>query len=65
MRTFMMQFEDDGLGEPKRIEFLGNDPSEALAIAQRENTGRSIELWEGGKRLGTLRRLNAELWQVG
>ena len=65
MRTFVMQFEDDGIGEPKRIEFLGDDPSQALAIAQRENTGRSIALWEGRKRLGTLRRLGSELWQVG
>jgi hypothetical protein len=65
MRTFVMQFEDDGMGEPKRIEFRGKDPSQALAIAQRENTGRMIALFEGGKKLGTLRRINAELWQVG
>lgn len=60
-----MHFEDDGRGEPKRIEFTGHDPAMALSIAQRENTGRSIALFEGEVKLGTLKRLTPELWQLG
>jgi hypothetical protein len=64
MRKFVMQFEDDGLGEPKRIEFDGHDPLQALAIARREGTGRTIALFEGDKKLGTLKRIAPELWQL-
>jgi hypothetical protein len=60
-----MHFENDGQGEPKRIEFTGHDPSMALTIAQRENTGRSIALFEGEIKLGTIKRLSPELWQLG
>jgi hypothetical protein len=64
MRTFIMHFEDDGEGNPRRIEFTDHDPLQALAIAQRENSGRAIALFEGERRLGTLRRLGGELWQL-
>lgn len=64
MRKFVLHFESDGHDEPKRIEFTGHDPLQALAIARRENTGRSVALYEGGIKLGTIRRLAPELWQL-
>jgi hypothetical protein len=64
MRNFTMYFEDDGLGEPRRIEFKGPDPLQALHIAKREDKGRTIALFEGDKKLGTIKRLGPELWHL-
>ena len=62
MRKYIMLFEGEA---PRRIEFTSLDPSPALTIAQRENHGStSIALFEGDKRLGTLKRLGPELWHL-
>ena len=62
MRTYVMLFEGE---TPKRIEFQSLDPSPAISIAQRENhSATTIALFEGEKRLGTLKRLGPELWHL-
>lgn len=64
MRTYVMVFEGEAADPGKRIEFTGLDPSPALEIARREAHGATIALFEGTKRLGTLKRLGPELWHL-
>jgi hypothetical protein len=47
-----------------RIDFDAEDPARAFMLAQREGRNRPVELWEGGKRLGTLTLGRGELWQI-
>lgn len=64
MASFTLTLDDDGLGEPKRIEFTAPDPGEAFLILERETSGRTAVLWQGQKRLGTLQRTHAGVWQL-
>ena len=64
MTSFTLVLDDDGLGEPKRIEFTASDPGEAFLILEREASGRTAILWAGSKRLGTLQRAHTGVWQL-
>lgn len=64
MPSFTLTLDDDGVGEPKRIEFTAPDPGEAFLILEREESGRTAILWEGRKRLGTLHRTETGVWQL-
>lgn len=64
MRTFSLRYENDGKGEPKSVEFHGEDPHEAFAILSRERVHRRVSLWEGEKRLGTLTRSRKNFWEL-
>lgn len=64
MASFTLTLDDDGLGEPKRIEFNASDPGQAFLILEREASGRMAILWEGQRRLGTLERTEAGVWQL-
>ncbi|MBO9576142.1 MAG: hypothetical protein J7494_10425 [Sphingobium sp.] len=56
MRSFIITLDGEELGDSKRIEFDAPDPASAFSILEREPLGKTAILWEGEKRLGTLRR---------
>lgn len=57
MKVYSLRFSDDGHGVAKRLEFKAEDLTAALIIAHRETARRSAELWEGAKKLCTIRKL--------
>lgn len=63
-RTFTLHIDQDGLGEPKRIEFDGDDPHLAFGIMEREGPGRAARLFEGEKLLGKLKRVGQTYWEL-
>jgi hypothetical protein len=65
MRTFTLRFEDDGLGEPKTVQFDSDDAHEAFSILSRELSRRRVSLYDGENRLGTIRRTAEDGWQIG
>ncbi|GGC05963.1 hypothetical protein GCM10011494_25710 [Novosphingobium endophyticum] len=64
MPLFLLVLEEDGRGEPKKIEFISEDPSQAFEILKQEQSGRAAVLWQEGKRLGTLQRTKAGVWEL-
>ncbi len=56
MKIYSLRFSDDGHGMAKRLEFKAEDLTAALIIAHREAARRSAELWEGAKKLCTIRK---------
>ena len=67
MATYQLIYSDDEFGVGRRIEFDAADPFMALTIAQYESEGRTAELWEGERKLCTLRRTgpSGSIWEVG
>ena len=65
MRTFTLVFESDGLGEAKRIEFNSEDAHEAFVLLSRERERRRVQIYEGAKFLGVIRRTREDGWQLG
>jgi hypothetical protein len=67
MATYKLVYSDDSLGCARRIEFEAVDAHGALRIAQSQAVGRTAELWEGDRKLCTLRRVGPEgsIWEVG
>lgn len=65
IRTFSLKFEDDGLGQPKRVDFDGEDPAAAFDIMSREHCRRRAKLYEGKKLIGTLKRTDVDGWEIG
>ena len=65
--TFNLVYSDDALGCARRIEFEAIDADGALRIAQCQAPGRLAELWEGDRKLCTLRRVGPDgaIWEVG
>jgi hypothetical protein len=49
--------------EARRIEFEAADSSAALELAEREGGDRSMELWENGRLLGTIRPMGG-FWRL-
>jgi hypothetical protein len=64
MRSFTLTLIDAGTTEPKRIDFRAYDPVRAFDILEAESVGQAAILWEGEKRVATLRRTNAGAWQL-
>ena len=58
MITYMLRYEDDGLGVEKRVEFKADTPAQALLIAQAEAEGRWAELSADGKPICRIGREN-------
>lgn len=46
---------DDGVGEPRIIEFEGSGAQAALVLTGRHCAGRTVEVFENGRSLGMLR----------
>jgi hypothetical protein len=67
MATFSLVYSDDTHGSARRIEFEAVDANGALRIAQSQVVGRTAELWEGDRKLCTLRRVGPDgsIWEVG
>lgn len=65
IRTFSLMFEDDGVGQPKRVDFEGVDPAAAFDVMSREHCRRRAKLYEGKKLLSTLRRTGVDGWEIG
>lgn len=65
MPLYTLKFLDDGVGVEKRIEFDAADAGRALDVAKCEAPNRNAELWEGTKRLCTIRRAEAAFWRIG
>ena len=63
-RTFILKIDQDELGEPRRIEFDGDDPHLAFGIMEREGAGRAATLWEGERMLGKLKRVGQTFWEL-
>jgi hypothetical protein len=64
MRSFTLTLIDAGIAEPKRIDFHALEADHAFHILEREAVGQAAILWEGEKRLATLRRTTAGGWQI-
>lgn len=64
MRNFILQFHDDGLGEPKRVEFESEDAHEAFSILGKEAERRRVTLFEGERLIATITRTASDGWQV-
>ncbi len=64
MKTYRLVFPKDRKREAQVIEFDAADAGEALIIAHREATERSAELWCDGKCHCTIRRDEADFWQI-
>lgn len=64
MPTYKLVFEDDGLGQPKTMEFEGQTAAHALSLLEGEGDARNVELWTGGELLANLIRDRSGLWQV-
>ena len=64
MRSFKLTLTGGEYIEPKNIEFRAPDPLRAFDILEWEAVGRTAILWEGEKRLATLRRTHAGGWQL-
>ncbi len=63
--TYQLMMRDDGIGEAKRVEFEGFDPTLALHLAQREAPGREVAVFEDGKSVGTLTYQARGFWTIG
>jgi len=64
MHTYTLLLSRKPPSPPERIDFDADDPARAFLIAQREGKNRSVEIWQGKKRLGTLTPMGGELWQI-
>ncbi|MEQ5788729.1 hypothetical protein J3454_12570 [Erythrobacter sp. NFXS35] len=55
---------DDSTGPAQVIEMDGADPQMALDVVQRQLPGREVELFEDGRRLGTVKCTRDGYWLV-
>lgn len=65
MRSFILVFDPDDHGDTKRIAFDALDPHYAFQLLERERIGRLAVIFEGEKRLGSLKRTRDGAWQIG
>lgn len=67
MAHYSLIYRADGPTPDKRIEFLGEDPSRALLLADKEDDDRPAELWKDGERVCTIRRVGdgPQYWMIG
>lgn len=65
MKVYTLTFIEDGIGLAKRLEFTAPDIAGALIIAHQQAARRSAELWEGARKLCTIRRIAHNLEITG
>jgi hypothetical protein len=64
MRSFTLTLIEGGTSDPKRIDFRAYDPVHAFDILETEAVGQTAILWEGEKRLATMKRSSAGAWRL-
>ncbi|WP_143089623.1 hypothetical protein [Qipengyuania nanhaisediminis] len=64
MPQYVLEFDDDDLGQPKRVEFGAENPAAALPLLKGENKFRQVKLWEGDRLLGELMRDGRGVWHL-
>lgn len=61
MNIYTLKFPDDGNAGALRLEFDAEDAAEALVKAHRTasdvRSGRAAELWQGARKLCTIRQV--------
>lgn len=64
MNIYTLKFPDDGNAGALRLDFDAEDAAEALLKAHRTaggvRSGRAAELWQGARKLCTIRRASNE-----
>lgn len=64
MPDYALQFEDDGIGEAKRIEFEANNSKAAFDVLRSEAKGRSVVIEEDERVLAVVTCLRDDFWAV-
>lgn len=64
MPQYTIEFEDDGIGEPKRVEFTAKNPAGALPLLERERAFRHAKIWKGGELIGDIMRDSQGIWHL-
>ena len=64
MPQYTIQFEDDGIGEPKRVEFTAKNPAGALPLLESEHAFRHAKVWEGDNLIADIMRDNQGIWHL-
>ena len=66
MAHYSLIYRADDRTPDKCIEFLGEDPSRALLLADQEADQRPAELWKDGEQVCTIRRVGDEpqYWMI-
>ncbi|MBX7500417.1 hypothetical protein K3181_03020 [Qipengyuania sp. YG27] len=62
MPSYKLIFKADGLGEPKKIEFEGNNAAAAFNVLATETDARHVELWTKGEMIAEITRDRSGLW---
>ena len=62
MVTYTLRFDADGNAPPMQIVFDAPNPGGALVQAHREARQRSAELWQGERKLCSIRRAANDVW---
>lgn len=64
MNNYTLKFPDEGNAGALRLDFDAEDAAEALVVAHRKagdvRSGRAAELWQGARKLCTIRRSQAD-----
>lgn len=66
MNSYKLKFADDCHGLGKQVEFDGIDANDAFEVARQEKPGRTMELWQGERRLCTIMRtgVSHDIWRI-
>jgi hypothetical protein len=64
VHTYRLKFFDNARGLAKDIEFDAHDAAQALIIAHQEARNSSAELWCDGRKVCTIRRIEAGAWKI-
>lgn len=64
MPQYLLEFDDDDLGQRKRVEFTAENPAAALSLLKDEGAFRHVKLWEGDRLLGDVMRDGQGVWHL-
>ena len=64
MPQYVLEFDDDDLGQPKRVEFKAENPSGALSLLQQERSFRHVKISESDELLGEVIRDGQGVWHL-
>lgn len=64
MPQYVLEFADDDIGQPKRVEFTAPNPAAALSLLEDEGAFRHVKLWKGERLLGDVMRDRPGVWHL-